>query len=165
VRRITPTLLALFVSFIALHSDNLQAQELAKPEWKYIKFSFGPHGEKDEVYYDAKNIVKTTEGFTQVQLKYLGQYDHDEEKQKRLNELKHNRELNGFPLKDYDRFAYSIMIVEFDCKKKLRRYPGILDFDASDKQIGGQYIEELPWEKIPEESLAKIVFDAVCKSK
>ena len=165
MRRSVTTLLTVLVFFVAAHSENPHAQKRAKPEWRYVTRSLGPHGEKDEVYYDAQNIERTAEGFTLVQLKYVWMYDNEQEKQKRLEALKQNRELNEFPLKGYDQFAYSVMIVEFDCKKKLRRYPGIMDFDRSNNRIGGRYIEELPWEKIPDQSMAKMVFDAVCESK
>ncbi|MGE0132215.1 MAG: surface-adhesin E family protein [Blastocatellales bacterium] len=165
MRRFVMIVLLVSCCLIAIPAGDLYAQESAKPEWKYVTFSYGPHGEKDKVFYDTKNVEQTSEGFTQVRLKYLGVHDNEQEKQKRLDALKQNREHNGFSLKDYDRFAYSVMVVEFDCKKKLRRYPCVMDYDGNDKRIGDQCIEELPWQKIPEESLAKIVFDAVCGSK
>jgi hypothetical protein len=165
MRRIVIALLTISVFLIAKHTENLYAQELAKPEWKYVSLSLGPHGERDEIYYDTKNITQTAEGFTQVRLKYLGLYDDEQEKQKRIERMKRNRELNGFPLDEYDRFAYSVMIIEIDCKKGLRRYPGIIDFDGSDKRIGSQYIEGQRWEEIPVPSVAKIVSDSVCGSK
>lgn len=162
MRGIILNLLAIICFTTANSSDTLYAQVPAKPAWEYVTLSYGPHGEKDEVYYDTKNVKRTPEGFTQVRLKYLGVHGNEQEKQKRLEALKRNRDAFGLPLQDYDRFAYSVMVIEFDCKKKLRRYPCFMDYDGSDKRIGTGCTEELPWEEIPDASIAKKVFDAVC---
>jgi hypothetical protein len=158
-------ILTVLTIFLTLSFCDPPAQVAIKHEWKYVGISYGPHGERDEMYYDAGNIEHTPDGFTRAPLKGLGIYQNEEEKQKRFQELMRNREINGFPLKGYDRYAYSVMTVEFDCKKSLRRYPCIADYDESEKRIGGECLEELKWEKIPGESLAKKVFDAVCKAK
>jgi hypothetical protein len=147
---------------MAIAANNLYAQMRAKAEWKHIGMVYGPHGEKAEMYDDSENIRQTPEGYKEISLKQIGVYESEQEKQKVLQSLKQNRQANGLPLEAYERYAYTVMLVEFDCKKKLRRYPCILDYDAKGGRIGSKCILELPWEESPEESMAKFVFDVAC---
>src|SRR5947207_1065007 len=112
-----------------------------EPDWKYIGLSFAPiHGHKDNFYYDTKHVQRGPDGIIQVYLKEVGVYDDAEEKKKNHQELIQNRSNwpDAFHLERYDTFAYSVFTIEFDCSKRLRRYPCIADFNDKDERIGAQ---------------------------
>jgi hypothetical protein len=103
----------------------------------------------------------------QVYLKEVGVYKNAEQKQETHQELIRNREHwpDSFHVENYAGFAYSVFTIEFDCSKGLRRYACIADFNEKNERIGAQCIEGQEWEKIPQESMAKNVYVAVCQEK
>jgi len=163
---ILTTLLILLGASEALPQTPMSAA--IEPEWKYGGLSFAPiHGHKDNFFYDTKHIQKGADGIIQLYLKEVGVYDDADEEKRNHRELIQNRKNwpEAFALEKYDTFAYSVFTVEFDCAKKLRRYPCIADFNAKDERIGAQCIGGQDWEKIPQDSMAKRIFDAVCPEK
>ncbi len=93
-----------------------------------------------KVYYDPQSIKRTPEGLVQMWIKQIEVYETEEAKQRSHAELIENRQLNRFPLKGYEKSAYSTTLLEIDCAKRLERLPCIKDYDESGRVIGKQCI-------------------------
>lgn len=101
----------------------------------------------------------------QIWMKQRSIYENDAAKKKDHNELITNRQLNGFPLKGYEKYAYSTTLLEIDCAKRLERLPCIKDYDESGKVIGEQCIKGLLFQSVPKQTIEGLPFEPVAKQR
>jgi hypothetical protein len=101
----------------------------------------------------------------QVWIKQIGIYENEEAKKQSHNELIENRRLNKFPLKGYEKYAYSTTLLEIDCVNRLERLPCIKDYDESGKVIGEECIKGLPFQPVPKHTIEGLPFEPVAKQR
>lgn len=125
-------------------------QNKPETEWKY-SYSYNHRGNEVKLFYDPQSIKRLSGGIVQVWIKQIERYQNDEAKRMVQAELIENRRLSGFPLIGYEKYAYSKTMLEFDCAKRMVREPCIKDYDETDKLIGEQCIDRVPFETVPKE--------------
>lgn len=117
-----------------------------------------------DTYYDSKNTEQTAEGKIRVWLKQMPITKTEDERQRVINSIIQNRKLNRMPIMGYEKFAYSLTLREFDCRRKAEREVSIRDYDESGKLLGSKTLpEQIPFGPVTEGSMALTVLDAVCK--
>jgi hypothetical protein len=156
------SLLILFL--ISLSSaPSFSSQNDQKPEWKYVATSEDDN-QIFETYYDSKNTKRTAEGTITVSLKQMPITKTEEQRQRVIHSVIQNRKLNRMSITGYERFAYSLTLIEFDCSKRVGRSVSFRDYDESDKLLGSNALpEQIPFSPVVQGSMVRIVFDAVCK--
>jgi hypothetical protein len=158
-----PNIMFFLLAFnLFLFPHSVLSQSGAKPEWKYVATA-EDDGEVWKTFYDSKNINRKSNGNVEVWLKQEPVTQTASERQRIVDGLIQNRKMNNMPTKGYDRFAYSLTLVEFDCKKKEGRNPSIRDYNVADELLATQTILDIPFAPVREKSLSRIILDAVCK--
>jgi hypothetical protein len=160
-RLYAPLLIFFLISLSSLPS--VSSQNEPKPEWKYVITSEDDN-QVWETYYDSKSTERTAKGTIKVWLKQMPITKTEEERQRVVSSIIQNRKLNRMSISGYDKFAYSLTSIEFDCSKKAGRSVSIRDYDDSDKLLGSNTLPaQVPFAPVPEGSMARIVLNAVCK--
>ena len=140
---------------------SVRSQNEPKPEWKYAITSEDDH-QVFETYYDSKSVKRTAEGTIRVWLKQVPITKTEEERQRIIRSIIQNRKLNRMSIGGYEKFAYSLILIEFDCSEKVGRSISISDYDETDKLLGSNTLpEQIPF--APVGSIARSVLTAVCK--
>src|SRR2546428_2689942 len=136
--------LILLAAGIWLYSSCTTHQIEHKSEWKYVTKSEDDN-EVWETYYQTNTIKRKPDSRVEVWLKQVPIAETTEEKQRIIQSTIKNRELNKMPTQGYDKFAYSLMLVEIDCSSKAGRNVSIKDFDETGKLLGADTIEGVPF--------------------
>jgi hypothetical protein len=140
---------------------SVSSQTEPKPEWKYVVTSEDDN-QVWETYYDAKSAKRTAEGTIKVWLKQVPITKTEEERQRIIRSIIQNRKLNRMSIGGYEKFAYSLTLIEFDCSEKVGRDVSFSDYNESDKLLGSNTLpEQIPF--APVGSIARSVLNAVCK--
>ena len=156
-------LILLLLSSLSLSSPlSFQQQDKAKPDWKYLLSS---EDDRDtwKTYYDAANIERLPQGLVRVWLKQIPVTKNDAERQRIVNALIANRKINNMKTEGYDKFAYSLTLVEFDCSGRKGRSIAIKDYDQAQKELSSDAREEAPFAPVPAGSMSAVVMEAACK--
>ena len=157
--RLLILLLALsFSSSVAGLSGNFQA----KPEWKYVVTSEDDRNTW-KTYYDAANIERQPKNIVRVWLKQMPVTRTDAEMQRIINSIIENRKANEMSTKGYEKFAYSLMLVEFDCAGRRGRSIAIKDVDQAEKPLSSDTREDAPFAPVVEDSVSEVIMEAACK--
>lgn len=156
--------LLLIVFLISLSSQSsLSSQTEPKPEWKYVVTSEDDN-QVWETYYDAKSAKRTAEGTIKVWLKQVPITKTEGERQRVISSIIENRKLNRMSITGYEKFGYSLTLIEFDCAKNVGRSVSIRDYNESEKPLSSNTLpEQIPFAPVTEGSMARIVLNAVCK--
>jgi hypothetical protein len=142
---------------------SVSSQNEPKPEWKYVITSEDDN-QVWETYYDSKSTERTGEGTIKVWLKQVPITKSEKERQRVIHSIIENRKINRMSINGYEKFVYSLTLIEFDCKKKVGRSVSIRDYNESDKVVGSDTLpEQIPFAPVTEGSMARIVLNAVCK--
>jgi hypothetical protein len=157
-------LMVLLLSFGGLvYPPSVMSQTESKPEWKYIVTSEDDN-QVWKTYCDLKRIKQTVEGTVEVWLKQVPITKTGKERRKLIHSIIENRTLNKIPINGYEKFAYSLTLIEFDCGKNLARSVSIEDYDETAKLLGSDTIEGVPFAPVREGSATGVILEAVCKS-
>jgi len=134
----------------------------AKPEWKYVVTS-----EDDQstwkTYYDAANIEHPSKNIVRVWLKQMPVATTNAEKQRMISAIIENRKDNEMRTDGYEKFAYSLTLVEFDCAGRQGRSMAIKDYDQSEKLLGSDTKDGVPFAPVREHSMSEAIMEAACK--
>ena len=152
----------LFALALLLISSLSSISIQTKPDWKDVVTS-EDHNKTWKTYYDASNIERKVGGIVRVWLKQLPVTKTEAEKQRIVNAMIQNRKLNNMSSKGYEKFAYSLTLVEFDCVGRQGRSVAIRDFDQSEKLLGSDAKEDFPFAPVREGSMSEVILEAVCK--
>lgn len=158
-----PTVLALIiVTSLSSSLVSLAGPVQTKPEWKYVA-TFEDDRDSFKTYYDAANIERQSKGIVRVWLKQIPLTRNETERQRIVNAIIENRKLNNMSVKGYEKFAYSLTLIEFDCSGRKGRSISIKDYDQAEKLLGSDTKDEIPFTHVQEDSLPGMILDAVCK--
>ena|SRR5215213_3448360 len=137
---------------------NMQSE----PEWKYVVTSTDDNNTW-KAYYDAANIDRQQAGIVRVWLKQVPITKTKTEKLRIVNRIIENRILNKMSVKGYERYAYSLTLLEIDCPRSQGRSISIKDYDQTDKLLSSDTVQGTPFAPILEMSWPAMIRDAVCK--
>ena len=159
--KLTLLTLSFFLSFWPSLA-SLPRNPQAKPEWKYVVTS-----EDDsstwKTYYDAVNIEHQANNIVRVWLKQMPVTKTDAEMQRIISAIIANRKVNEMSTSGYEKFAYSLTLVEFDCAGRKGRSTAIKDYDQSEKPLSSDTREDAPFAPVVEHSMSEVVMKAACK--
>jgi uncharacterized protein YuzE len=153
--------IALFALLISACPTNGQTK--LQPEWKSLGFYYHRNNQV-EMFYDPGTIKQVSKRIQQVWIKQIEHYEDEKAKQVGIEELTKNREILGFKLDGYDKYAYSTSLIEFDCSKRTARDSCIVDYDETGKIIGKECSEEMPFAPVRTELTIKLL-KITCKQK
>jgi len=133
-----------------------------KPDWKYVITS---EDDRDtwKTYYDAANIERQPKNIVRVWLKQVPVTTSDAEMQHIINAIIENRRVNEMSTKGYEKFAYSLMLVEFDCAGRRGRSIAIKDVDQAEKPLSSDTRDDAPFAPVVEHSVSEVIMEAACK--
>lgn len=132
------------------------------PEWKYVS-TLEDDRDSWKTYYDAANIERQDKGIVQVWLKQIPLTKDEVERRRIVSGIIENRKVNKMSVKGYEKFAYTLTSVEFDCAARKARRVSIKDYDRDEKLLGSDTLAGVPFAPVPEHSLPGLILAAVCK--
>lgn len=159
--KLTLLTLTFFLSLLpslASLPQNVQA----KPEWRYLLTS-EDDSNSWKTYYDAANIEHQPKNIVRVWLKQMPVTTSDAEMQRIVNAIIENRKVNEMSTTGYEKFAYSLTLVEFDCAGRKARSIAIKDYDQAEKLLGSDKREDGRFAPVVEGSMSEVVMKAACK--
>lgn len=154
------TLLVLLI--VTSVSSSVVRPVQTTPEWKYVS-TLEDDRDSWKTYYDAANIERHEKGIVGVWLKQTPVTRDDAERQRILKGIIENRKINNMSVKGYEKFAYTLTLVEFDCSGKKARSVSIKDYDDAEKLLGSDTQMGVPFAPVGEHSLPRLILEAVCK--
>ena len=132
------------------------------PEWKYVA-TLEDDRDSWKTYYDAANLERHDKGIVGVWLKQTPVTRNDAERQRIVSGIIENRKVNNMRVEGYEKFAYTLTLVEFDCSGKKARSISIKDYDQAEKLLGTDTKMDVPFAPVPKHSLPGMILEAVCK--
>jgi surface-adhesin protein E len=160
MRSVIATALLLFVTPIAWNAQ-IMGQSKPPQEWRYV--TTDTHENTWKTYLDVKSIRRMPKGIVQLWLKQIPIYSDDEERKKVISGVIQNREYNQMPIRGYEQFAYSLTLIQFNCKKRLARSISIKDYDEAGSLLGSQTLANRSFARVFESSMAGMILGMVCK--
>ena len=154
--------LTLPILLIVTSLVSLAGPVQTKPDWKYVS-TLEDDRDSWKTYYDAANIEHQDKGIVQVWLKQIPVTKDAAERRRIVSGIIENRKLNNMNVKGYEKFAYSLTSVEFDCSARKARSVSIKDYDREEKLLGRDTKVGIPFAPVPEHSLPGLILEAVCK--
>jgi hypothetical protein len=139
-------------------STNAQAP----PEWKYL-FTLEDDRDAWKTYYDTANIERQEQGTVRAWLKQIPVTKTDAERRRIVSGIIDNRKLNRMSTEGYDKFAFTLTLIEFDCSGRRGRSIAIKDYDQSGKLLGKDTKEGIPFAPVLKDSSSEVILEAVCK--
>ena len=154
--------LTLLILTIVTSLVSLAGPIQTKPEWKYVS-TLEDDRDTWKTYYDAANIQRQDKGIVQVWLKQTPVTKNETERQRIVSGIIENRKVNHMSVKGYEKFAYTLTSVEFDCAARKARSVSIKDYDSAEKLLGSDTIAGVPFAPVRENSMPELILEAVCK--
>ena len=154
--------LTLLILSIVMSLMSLAGPVQTKPDWKYVA-TLEDDRDSWKTYYDAANIERQDKGMVQVWLKQIPLTKDDVERKRIVSGIIQNRKVNHMSVKGYEKFAYTLTLVEFDCAGRKARSTSIKDYDQAEKLLGSDTLVGVPFAPVPEHSMPEIILEAVCK--
>lgn len=154
--------LTLLILLIVTSLVSFAGPVQTKPEWKYVA-TLEDDRDSWKTYYDAANIERQNKGIVRVWLKQIPNTRNEAEKQRIVNAIIENRKLNNMDVKGYEKFAYSLTLVETDCSGRKMRSISIKDYDQAEKLLGSDTKADIPFAPVREHSLPGLILEAACK--
>lgn len=154
--------LTLLVLMIGTSLMSFAGPVQTKPEWKYVA-TLEDDRDSWKTYYDAANIERHDKGLVQVWLKQIPVTKDETERQRIVSGIIENRKVNNMSVEGYEKFAYTLTSVEFDCVGRKARSVSIKDYDSAEKLLGSDTKIGIPFAPVREHSMPEIILEAVCK--